>query len=152
MEQENKKQLYEISFLANPSMLEDEAKDFHQKIKNEAQGLGALIEDEGRIEKTRLSYPIKKHLEANFGNFKFTLDPAKIDELNLKIKAENQILRVLCVKTERAPQRQINTKPFKPATFTEIKPTHSWSASDGKKELAANIEEIDKKLEEILGK
>ena len=33
MEQDAKKQLYEIVFLANPSMLEEEAKDFHQKIK-----------------------------------------------------------------------------------------------------------------------
>lgn len=152
MDQEAKKQLYEMAFLANPSMLEEEAKDFHQKTKNQALGFGALIEDEGRIEKIRLSYPIKKQLEANLGSFKFILDPAKIDELNSKIKAENQILRVLCLKTIKPPQRQISTKPFRPTSFTEIKPAQGWSTSGGKEEPAVSIEEIDKKLEEILGK
>lgn len=149
MEQESKKQLYEMAFLANPSMLEEEAKDFHQKTKNQALGFGALIEDEGRIEKIRLSYPIKKQLEANLGSFKFILDPAKIDELNSKIKAENQILRVLCLKTIKPPQRQISTKPFvAPQTFFATQTPKEIK----KEEPAISVEEIDKKLEEILGK
>lgn len=149
MEQEGKKQLYEIGFLAVPSLMEEEARDFHQKIKNEAQGLGALIEDEGRIEKIRLNYPIKKQLEAHLGSFKFTIDPEKIYAFNSKIKTENQILRSICVKTVRPQQRQISTKPFTapqtffaPQTPKEIK----------KEKPAASIEEIDKKLEEIFGK
>lgn len=149
MEQDVKKQLYEIGFLAISSLMEEEARDFHQKIKNEAQEFGALVEDEGGIEKIRLSYPIKKHLEAHLGSFKFILDPAKIDKFNSKLKAETQILRYLCVKTVRPQQYQISTKPFStPQTFLspqipkEIK----------KEEPAISVEEIDKKLEEILGK
>ena len=156
MEQDAKKQLYEIVFLANPSMLEEEARDFHQKLKNEATALGALIEDEGRTEKIHLSYPIKKQMEANLGSFKFTMDPSKTDKLNSKIKSDNQILRLLCVKTVRPPERQISTKPFAaPQTFfasrtpKEIKKAVRPASEE---EPAANVEEIDKKLEEILGK
>lgn len=149
MEQESKKQLYEIGYLIAPSMLEEEARDFHQKIKNEAQGLGGLIEDEGRVEKIRLSYPIKKQTEAYLGNFKFTMESAKIDEFNLKIKTEKNILRFLCVKTVRPQQRKINTRPFSaPQTF--LAPQTPKEIKLG--EPTANIEEIDKKLEEILGK
>ncbi|MEK7560238.1 MAG: 30S ribosomal protein S6 [Patescibacteria group bacterium] len=152
MAEDSKKQLYEIGFLGHPSLLEEEAKDFHQKIKNEAQKLGALIEDEGRIEKIRLSFPIKKQLEAHLGNFKFELEPGKIEEFNSNIKAENKILRFICIKTLRFQQRQISTKPFRQPT--EIKPLPNWSAVAPlpKETPAANIEEIDKKLEEILGK
>ena len=151
MEQESKKQLYEVAFLANPSFLEDEARDFHQKIKSEALGIGALVEDEGKIEKIRLGYPIKKHGEAHLGSFKFTADQSKIKELNLKIDSNEQILRFLCVKAVRPPQRQISTKPFRQAT-AEIKPPQTWSENIRKEEPAASVEEIDKKLEEILGK
>ena len=149
MEIDVKKQLYEIVFLANPSMLEEEAKDFHQKIKNEATALGALIEDEGRIEKIHLSYPIKKQLEANLGSFKFTMNPSQTDKLNLKIKSYDKILRLLCVKTVRPQERQISTKPFTaPQTFI----TPQTQRETIKEEPAASVEEIDKKLEEILGK
>ena len=149
MDKITEKQLYEIAFLATPSLVESEALDFLQKIKNEAQSLGALIEDEGTIEKIRLSYPIKKQLEANFGNFKFTLESEKIETLNLKIKSDSKILRLICVKTVRALQRQISTKPFSsPQTFFTPKTPREIK----KEEPATNVEEIDKKLEEILGK
>jgi len=151
MDKNTGKQLYEIAFLATPSLVEGEVLDFLQKIKNEAQSLGALIEDEGTIEKIRLSYPIKKQTEANFGNFKFTLENEKIETLNSKIKSDPKILRLICVKSVRAPQRQISTKPFRQTPF-EIKPVQGWSAPNEKEEPAANVEEIDKKLEEILGK
>jgi len=149
MDKNTEKQLYEIAFLATPSLVEGEALDFLQKIKNEAQSLGALIENEGTMEKIRLSYPIKKQLEANFGNFKFTLENEKIETLNSKIKSDSKILRLICVKTFRASQRQISTKPFSyPKTFFAPKTPKEIK----KDEPMANIEEIDKKLEEILGK
>ena len=43
------KQLYEIAYLITPSMSEEEAQNFHQTVKNEAQGMGALIDEEGRV-------------------------------------------------------------------------------------------------------
>lgn len=149
MEQDWKKQLYEISYLATPSLTEEKAQDFHQKIKNESLGLGALIEDEGRIEKIRLSYPIKKLSEAYLGNLKLMLDPEKTNELDLKIKENTQILRILRVKTTRPRQKQISTKPFS-VTPKFISPQIPKEIK--KEEPAANIEEIDKRLEEILGK
>lgn len=148
MEQESKKQLYEMGYLAIPSFTEGEAQDFHQKIKNEVQSFGALIEDEGRIEKIRLSYPIKKLGEAYLGNLKFVLNPEKTNGLDSKIKEKTQILRILRTKTVRPQQKQINTKPFSMAP-TFISPSQKEIK---KEEPAANIEEIDKRLEEILGK
>lgn len=141
------KQLYEIAYLIAPSMNEEDAQNFHQTIKNEAQGMGALIDDEGRVEKRRLRYPIKKNIEAYLAYFRFTLENEKINELNERLKNDKNILRHLTIKTRRYIQKTFSTRPFKPMAE---KPQETITP---KVEVpAANIEEIDKKLEEILGK
>ncbi len=140
------KQLYEIAYLIAPSMSEEEAQNFHQTIKNEAQGMGALLDDEGRVEKKRLRYPINKNIEAYLAYFRFTLESGKISELNSRIKNDKNILRHLAVKTKRHIQKTFSTRPFKPSE----KPKEIFTQKE--ETPAANIEEIDKKLEEILGK
>ena len=151
-------QLYELGFTLSPSLTEEEAKEFHQKIKSEAQELGALIDEEGSIEKRRLSYPIKKVREAYFGFFKFILSPEKLADLKLKMNTPS-VLRCLFIKTKRAPQRQISTRPMKMAdTSLNQTETSEYKQTVIKTQEAIdiappiNIEEIDKKLEEILGK
>ena|SRR3989344_9250058 len=140
------KQLYEIAYLITPSMSEEEAQNFHQTVKNEAQGMGALIDEEGRVEKRRLRHLINKNTEAYLAYFRFTFESEKISDLELKIKANKNILRHLTIKTKRHIQKTFSTRPFK--TSENLKETLT-----PKEEIpAANIEEIDKKLEEILGK
>ncbi len=139
-------QLYELGYIVSPSLTEEEARDFHQKIKNETQGLGALIDEEGSIEKRRLSYPIKKVREAYFGHFKFMLIPEKLAELKNKIQFPH-ILRALFIKTKRPPQREISTRPVKMSEPATIKRTEQTDSAP-----PVSVEEIDKKLEEILGK
>ena len=147
MPMDKDKQLYEIAYLIAPSMSEEEAQNFHQTIKNEAQGMGALIDDEGRVEKKRLRYPIEKSLEAYLAYFRFTLESEKINDLDLRLKNDKNILRHLAIKTKRQIQKTFSTRPFK---ATSEKPNETLTP---KEEIpAANIEEIDKKLEEILGK
>jgi|SRR3989344_3495898 len=141
------KQLYEIAYLITSSMSEEEAQNFHQIIKNEAQGMGALIDDEGRVEKKKLCYPIRKNLDAYLAYFRFTLENEKINELDSRIKNDKNILRHLTIKTRRYVQKTFSTRPFKPIS------EKSKEILMPKEEIpAANIEEIDKKLEEILGK
>ena len=151
-------QLYELGFTISPSLTEEEAKEFHQKIKGEAQVLGAFIDEEGSIEKRRLSYPIKKVREAYFGFFKFIFSPQKFADLKTKMNVPN-VLRFLLIKTRRAPQRQISTRPMKMADATLNQTENSEYQQTVKKTQKSidiappvNIEEIDKKLEEILGK
>src|SRR3989344_5119042 len=137
------KQLYEIAYLIAPSMSEEEAQNFHQTVKNEAQGIGALIDDEGRVEKKRLRHLINKNTEAYLAYFRFTLESEKINDLEPKIKANKNILRHLTIKTKRHIQKAFSTSPFKPAE----KPKDTLTPKE--ETPAANIEEIDKKLEEI---
>lgn len=140
------KQLYEIAYLIAPSMSEEEAQNFHQTVKNHAQGMGALIDDEGRVEKKRLRHLIEKNTEAYLAYFRFTLEPEKINDLESKLKSDKNILRHLTIKTKRHIQKTFSTRPFK--SSENLKET----LAPKEETPAANIEEIDKKLEEILGK
>ena len=147
--------LYEITFLVSPSYSEEEAQAFQQSLKNEVKSLGGLVDDEGGVLKRRLSYPIKKMSEAHVASFRFLLASEKIQELETKL-AVPQVLRFLVVNTKRQPPRVARAP-----RIGKIIPEHpvleynAKSAPEAKQsvlEPAANIEEIDKKLEEILGK
>ncbi len=145
---DSEKQLYEVAYLITPSFTEEEAQNFHQTIKNEVQSLGGLIDEEGGVAKRRLSYAIKKMREAYLASCRFHLDPQKIKTLETKMEVPT-ILRFIMIKTKRLPQRHISTRPFK----ATLSPENTVDASLTPKETpAANIAEIDKKLEEILGK
>jgi len=158
---ESEKQLYEVAYLIAPSFTEEEAQNFHQTIKNEVQGLGGLIDEEGRVEKRKLSYAINKMREAYLAFCQFQLDPQKITALEEKMKNPT-VLRFLIIKTKRLPQRHISVR--QPKAGMEPATDQTWTAPSAsaiytgqagtadKETPAVNIEEIDKKLEEILGK
>ena len=147
--------LYEITYLVSPAYSEEEAQAFQQSLKNEVKDLGGLVDDEGGVLKRRLSYPIKKMPEAHVASFRFLLASEKIHGLEAKL-AVPQVLRFLVVHTKRQPPR-VARAPRIGKTILEhpVLEYNAKSAPEVKQptlEPAANIEEIDKKLEEILGK
>ncbi len=152
MEQESQKQLYEVGYIINRSFAEEEVLNFHQIVKNDALALGAIMDDEGRTEKRYLSYPIKKQKEAYLAYFIFYMDKEKIKVLETKLKERSEILRFLIIKTSRPPQRIISTRPFK-LQNEEEKTQFGIVPKIKEQEIpATDIKEIDRKLEEILGK
>ena len=152
MEQESQKQLYEVGYIINRSFAEEEVLNFHQIVKNDALALGAIMDDEGRTEKRYLSYPIKKQKEAYLAYFIFYMDKEKIKALETKLKERSEILRFLIIKTSRPPQRIISTRPFK-LQNEEEKTQFGIVPKIKEQEIpATDIKEIDRKLEEILGK
>ncbi|KKT57687.1 MAG: 30S ribosomal protein S6 [Candidatus Giovannonibacteria bacterium GW2011_GWC2_44_9] len=150
--------LYEITYLISPAYSEEEAQAFQQSLKNEIKSLGGLIDNEGGVLKRRLSYPIKKMLEAYLASFRFLLASEKIREFETKLIVP-QVLRYLAVHTKRQSPHVARAPrigkiiPERPALKYNAK--NAPQAPEIKQpvlESAANIEEIDKKLEEILGK
>lgn len=142
--------LYEIAYLISPALSENEARDFHQEIKSKIQSLGGLIDHDGEIKKRRLSYAINKMREAYLAHARLLLSS---DVVN-KVKAlliHTSVLRSLLVHTERP----LPPRPMRPHTIATPKDTREPVAAKPKSESVAaspaNIEEIDKKLEEILG-
>ena len=147
--------LYEVAYLVSPAYSEEEAQNFQQTLKNLVQSSGGLIDQEGGVEKRRLAYPIKKMREAHLGSFRFLLSAEKIAEFDGKLKTSKEILRHLIVHTKRQPPRTIRTQVIRPQLVID-EPEISTKKPEAKpvevKEPASDIAEIDKKLEEILGK
>jgi len=144
--------LYEASYLISPAKSDEEARNFHETLKNRLPDLGGLIEENGAVIKRKLYYPIKKMKEAYLAHFKFMLEPEKLAELKKKLE-EKDVLRYLLVETKRIPQRIFRPRVFK-APAMETVPAGKAAEKIEMKPLepAADIEAIDKQLEEILGK
>jgi small subunit ribosomal protein S6 len=120
---------YQLAYLISPELKKEE-------IEMVQKDLTSFIEKEGVLDKVEtplkrmLFYPIKKKTEAFLGAIYFYLEPQKIKDLERKLKEEEKILRYLIV-SEKAPKKiKIEKKLKKPEKV--------------------ELEEIEKKIEEIL--
>ncbi len=144
MEKETK--MYEIGYLLSPLI-------FEEKLDEEISALRKLIEDrkgfimnESRAKSQSLAYPVKGFNSAYFGWIKFAASPEVLPEI--KISFDNppiggdKIIRFLIIKTikETAVPR-LTKKIVKKKIFLE-RP---------KEKLGIKPEEIDKKIEELIG-
>ncbi len=150
---ESEKKLYEVAYLISPALTEEEAKDLHQKTKNMVLDLGGLIDHEGEVKKRRLSYPIQKMSEAFLAYFRMTLPANQVAAFKEALN-KKEILRFLLINTRPIPLRQssprIITKTIVPEST--LLPKAQPLRERIPETPAADVEEIDKKLEEILGK
>ncbi|MFH1714046.1 MAG: 30S ribosomal protein S6 [Candidatus Nealsonbacteria bacterium] len=136
---------YELTFLISPDLPEEEAKGFQQKINSYIQEQEGLLINGNILLKRTLAYPISKISEAYLAVSVFQLNPEKLAEVEKKLKEENQIIRYLItvVKKERKlPARRIK------ALVQKSKVTVTERTEPQEKKVELN--EIDKKLEEIL--
>ena len=142
--------LYEITYLIGPSITEDEARNFHQSIKNRAHELGGLIDHEGDVYKRKLSYRIKKMAEAYVAHFRVTLPKAQTDAFKTSLEQES-VLRSLMVHTKRVPRRSVQVGRTIKTPRAEIQQPQQPITPKAPPIDENAIKEIDKKLEEILG-
>lgn len=128
---------YELTVLTAPEFGEEEAKIIFQKILELFQGPDSKIETAKEPVKTTLGHPIKKRLEAYLFSLNFWTAAEKLPGIKKSLDGEKGILRYLIF--ARQPQ-----------AIVEIvkKPKITRKISEKKVEL----QEIEKKLDEILGK
>lgn len=144
---------YEISYLINPDVAEDEVFGEAGKITGFVHDLHGLV---GRIEepkKRRLAYPINKFKQAYFGWTTFALVPDKLAELENKVRAEKNIVRY--VVTEEVKQPVVSARLGRrgqPLRAARLGIGAAVGSRPPKEEDKVKIEELDKRLEEILGK
>ena len=133
MTQESK--LYELSFVLK--LADEEAQSaFVGEIKKYIEDRNGRPLDQSRMIKRRLAYPIGKEREGIFGSIKFFLKPEDIKGLEGQLKNEEGLIRYVLTAVKRE-MRDSGTGIKKPRRIPEKK--------------AADIKEIDKKLEEIRG-
>lgn len=125
---------YEISFLT-PNLNLKEREDLFKKIEEKLKELEGKIEDKF-IEKKAFAYPVKKQQDGFLGHISFFLEPDKIRKFRDFLKTNKEILRE---STER--KRKILEEEREKRRIAPKKP---------KKKEKVKIEELDKKLEEML--
>lgn len=136
--------MYELTYIINPGNGELDANAAAAKVRSFiVEKLTSEIKKEFIGEKKRLSYPIKKQASGTYVTLEFQAEPEKIDDLKRFLGLNTDILRhLILVVDERMPaKRPVRVKP----SFTAI-PASETSAKGEK----VKIEELDKKLEELL--
>jgi len=151
--EENLRQ-YQICYFLSPLLLEEEVSNNAAKINeliSEAKG-EIKSSDEPKIQK--ISFPIKKHFQAYFSKIVFFANPEEISVLEKKIRLEKDILRFFIEVVQ--PEKQRKEKPLKKLKPLQIKEDETEIPEKNKEEKETKkkkvkLEEIDQKLEEIIG-
>lgn len=142
---------YELAYLLSPSIPEEEILTHANKLSILIEQAKGIVKHAETPRKRKLSYPILKERNAYFGWVTFQLEPNSVAELEKNIKSQ-KLLRHLIVEEdegEMRPQHFLRTIPSKSAPVAhEFVPQPSGESPEEKLDLEA----LDKKLEEILGK
>lgn len=138
---------YEIAYLLSSTIPEGEVLTRTGKLTSlieDAKGVVRRVEEPRR---RRLSYPVKKEREAYFGWTSFLMAPEYLRNLKKKLGSGEGFLRYLIVQQEERPMQ-----PIRPPFFRRPVSRAQPGVREEKPEEKLDLEALDKKLEEILGK
>lgn len=138
MEKETK--MYEIGYLLSPLISEENLDEEISALRKLIEDKQGFIMNENRARSQNLAYPVKGFNSAYFGWIKFAVSPEVLPEIKI---SGDKIIRFLIIKTikETAVPRLIKKIVKKKISFERPK-----------EKLGIKPEEIDKKIEELLGK
>lgn len=126
---------YALSFLT-PYLDSKERAKLLKEILDKIKKLDGKIEDKF-IEKKIFAYPVKKNLEGFLGQIIFSIEKVKLKNFEEFLKSEKNIIRGIIERKKKVPEK-LEAKRKKPPFKKTLK------------KEKVKIEELDKKLEEIL--
>ena len=138
--------MYELTYILNSNISDSDVASQAERVRGFINDLGA-IKNEKIWEKRRLAYPIKKQGFGFYVTTEFETEPEKVVEIESRLRLETAILRHLLITKEEvkaAPRPIFRPRPKEKSAFSE----HAPDAEPVKKKV--KIEEIDKRLEELL--
>ncbi len=137
--------MYELTYIINQNLSEHDVAAQTDKVHSFINTLGGEIKNEKLGEKRRLAYPINKQEYGFYVTIEFNCAPENIIELDKKISLEPQVLRHLLLTKEIV--KQAPRKYVPPKIKEKIEASYKTQPETPEK---IEIEEIDKKLEELL--
>jgi len=151
MEQGNNN--YELSFWFS-SRLEEKA--IEQKFDNllkQLEKTGALVIFSQSPQLKQLAYPVKKERNAYFGYIQFELSKDSLARIEEGLRLNNDIIRFMVLNIKQKEEKKVPHHSFRKSVFKEQKSQREEKAKEGlKAEKVISLEELDKKLNEILKK
>ena len=146
---------YELTYIISSEITSEEAgvmaKEFISFIESKE---GIILRSENPVAKT-LSYPIKKFGSGYFVVLEFKIEPEKLSELREKLEKEVKILRHVIIIKNPIRIRKERRSARKSLFSTETEPKNITVAEEEIEEKkpvkTVELEDIEKKLDEILG-
>lgn len=148
---------YELSALVSSQLSEEEIKAFSLKLSSLITTVGGETVTAKSPVRKRLGYAIKHERQAWFLIINFEMEPEKLESLNNQAKDFTEILRYMVVNQKPIEETLETISEFVKKEFpTEVKENLKTKEAEKlptkqTKEEKVELEEIDKKLEEILG-
>ncbi len=139
---------YELSYLVSRELSEEELKSFCDKIGAFVAEEMSIIEHQSNPLKKRLAFSIKGKTEAYLISLAFKTDSKNIENIEKKLKAENQILRYIMIIRESPKKIRERTTRIFPKTAGSLQKKFDSDSRGGMQKI--EIGDIDKKIEEIL--
>ena len=89
---------YEIVFISNPEITDQEIEDLVKIVSKEINNLNGAIVKTDIWGLKKLSYPIKKFKEGHYILIEFDILPSSISQLNKTVESNETIIRSLITK------------------------------------------------------
>lgn len=146
---------YEVAYLLSLGLGDAEVLAYVGKLAGLIEELGGTIRRAEQPRKLKLAYEIKKQENAYFGWTTFRLQPERIAEFEKRFKAYGETLRYLVLEEQIEKRKPFirsvgaRTAVGSPTKGPSRKPLRAAAPQEDKR---LDLEALDKKLEEILGK
>ena len=140
---------YELAYLLSSTVPEEEVLTWTGKITRaiaDAKGVVRRVEEPFR---RHLGYPIQKETQAYFGWTTFTAAPEMLVEIKKSLQALGKIIRLLILEKIEST---VPVRPMRLRTLPTVPAARPIPRETEKPEEKLDLEALDKKLEEILGK
>lgn len=153
--------LYEVAYLVSPDVDEAGASALKNEIYQLIVKLGGSVREEFLILRRRLAYPVKKFSSAYLISGYIMLTPENQKALAKELRIHPHILRQLLItlteksfkrlREKRIPQLPTVTREAKEKVLAR-RPSAMPKTEKPAEEKKADIAEIERKLDEILGR
>ena len=153
---------YEILYILQANYTAEEVKPINVKIKKLIEEQGGRITKEDFLGKLKFAYPIKSQSHGYYQVLEFDLPKQNLHNLNNSLKLTNEILRFIIVKQKVKTEKEIKAEKDLQAKLAKRKEVAIDKMKEEKKEAKekpkkeekrekVSLEDLDKKLDEILG-
>ncbi|PIS40526.1 MAG: 30S ribosomal protein S6 [Candidatus Kerfeldbacteria bacterium CG08_land_8_20_14_0_20_43_14] len=154
-------QLYNLLAILNGQLTPEAAEEKLNLIKNDITEAGGEVVKTGTIGKRKLAYPVKKQKYGSYVSLDFNIKSENLNRLEKNWRLRDEILRFLNVKIhaktakeleeEAKIQEKIQARQAKAEAQEKFeRSTEKANEPTKKSETPFTLEDIDKKIDEIL--
>lgn len=149
MEQKNNN--YELSFWFSSRLGEKAIEQKFDNLLKQLEKSHALIIFSQSPRLKQLAYPVKKERNAYFGYVQFELSKDSLARLEEGLRLNNDLIRFMVLNMKPKEEQKVPHHFLRKPVFKEQKSKKEERVKEGlKEEKVISLEELDKKLSEIL--